>query len=168
MNGLKVLIISLSLFLSSYGLAKNWEKTKTPFHSSHTGEQTLDQHQSLSQKQIKQVQKRLNQQGHSLVVDGIFGPNTKKAVKNFQKRHQLVASGELTAPTLENLGIFATPDSQTRRPASLQQDPNTLDVEEDNERFKEELRQEDSENKELDYEELDVDLPINSTPIDNY
>ncbi len=164
MKGLKILLVSLFLLSCFPAWAESGGKNKIPFHSSHTGEQTVEPSQELSNKKIMQVQRRLNQKGHNLRIDGILGPNTKEAIRDFQSNHQLLANGELTPSTLESLEIENARASQTRKPASITQDPNSLDVEEDDQRFREKLKKE----KKLDYEELDVEIPINSTPIDNY
>ncbi len=164
MKGLKILIVSALLFSCFSAWAESLQKTKIPFHSSHTGEQTESSYLEFSNKKIKQVQRSLNQNGHNLQIDGILGPNTKMALRDFQKKHRLLASGSLTPNTLSTLGIENATASQTRKPASIQQDPSSLEVEEDDQRFREKLKKE----KELDYEELDVEIPINSTPIDNY
>jgi peptidoglycan hydrolase-like protein with peptidoglycan-binding domain len=42
---------------------------------------------------IKTLQYLLQARGHSVAVDGVFGPNTEAAVKAFQASHGLVADG---------------------------------------------------------------------------
>jgi peptidoglycan hydrolase-like protein with peptidoglycan-binding domain len=42
---------------------------------------------------IKTLQHLLQARGHSIVVDGVFGPNTGAAVKAFQASHGLTADG---------------------------------------------------------------------------
>jgi len=42
---------------------------------------------------VKELQTKLNQLGYKLVVDGIFGNATEKAVKDFQKANGLVVDG---------------------------------------------------------------------------
>jgi len=44
-------------------------------------------------KHVEILQKLLNKVGYRLTVDGIFGRNTEKAVKSFQKRSGLVVDG---------------------------------------------------------------------------
>lgn len=44
-------------------------------------------------KDVKRLQKALDKRGHKLKVDGAYGPNTKDAVKTFQKNHNLHVDG---------------------------------------------------------------------------
>ncbi len=52
---------------------------------------------------VKQLQELLNQQGFSLLTDGIFGPGTVAAVKKFQRDRQLVVDGIVGNSTWEAL-----------------------------------------------------------------
>jgi len=61
---------------------------------------------------IKQAQHVLLQRGYQPgVADGVWGKNTRAALKQFQRDHGLAVSGELDAPTLAALGLLpsATP-----------------------------------------------------------
>lgn len=51
---------------------------------------------------VKQIQRYLNWwQNAGLVVDGIFGPKTEKAVKNFQKVQKLKQNGVISSAEIE-------------------------------------------------------------------
>jgi len=52
---------------------------------------------------VKLVQKLLNQHGYNLKVDGIFGPKTLAAVKDFQKKNGLKVDGIVGPKTLAKL-----------------------------------------------------------------
>lgn len=69
---------------------------------------------SLSKDQIRQLQLGLNKQGfHSGKADGIWGPETDSAVKNFQQAKNLPGSGHLNQQTLQQLGVNVTAQGQT-------------------------------------------------------
>jgi peptidoglycan hydrolase-like protein with peptidoglycan-binding domain len=55
---------------------------------------------------IRALQRELAQKGHEAgAVDGVWGENTRQAVRSFQKDHNLEPTGTLTLPTLAALGI---------------------------------------------------------------
>jgi hypothetical protein len=59
----------------------------------------------LDQDNIRQVQQALEEKGFDAgPVDGILGPRTKDAVRNFQDRYGMKATGEIDNQTLFALG----------------------------------------------------------------
>lgn len=56
-------------------------------------------------QQVKQLQEKLNAQGDSLTLDGIFGPGTHAAVISFQARHGLNPDGIVGPATRAALGL---------------------------------------------------------------
>lgn len=64
---------------------------------------------------VAELQKRLNQEGYSLAVDGEFGKETNKAVKDYQKRNGLVVDGIVGQNTWASLlkSPAATPGDST-------------------------------------------------------
>ena len=63
------------------------------------------QQSSLSQETIKQVQEKLKAAGYDVQVDGIMGPKTQAALKEYQQKQGLQASGQLDRQTLAALGV---------------------------------------------------------------
>ena len=62
--------------------------------------------QQLSQEEIRQVQQKLSEMGHDPgPVDGIWGPRTQAAVKEFQQQKDIQATGQLDQKTLSELGV---------------------------------------------------------------
>lgn len=53
---------------------------------------------------VKQLQTTLTKKGFVTKADGIFGVNTKKQVKAFQKKHKITQTGVVTKSTCEALG----------------------------------------------------------------
>jgi peptidoglycan hydrolase-like protein with peptidoglycan-binding domain len=60
---------------------------------------------TLNPDKIRQVQQALQNKGSDPgPIDGIFGPKTKEAVRNFQDRYGMKADGEIDNQTLYALG----------------------------------------------------------------
>jgi peptidoglycan hydrolase-like protein with peptidoglycan-binding domain len=75
----------------------------------------------LSKEQIRQIQTRLNNAGfNAKAVDGVWGDNTRQALRNYQKQQNLPGDGELNQQTLSALGVevAATGDSQANGTAA--------------------------------------------------
>ena len=61
---------------------------------------------STNRSELRQVQQKLNELGFNAGhVDGIWGPNTQAAVRNFQQSKGLQATGTLDEKTANALGI---------------------------------------------------------------
>ena len=68
-------------------------------------QQQQGQQQSRSEA-VKELQQALNDQGYSAgPVDGIMGPQTQSAVRNYQEAQGMQASGEVDQETLSSLGL---------------------------------------------------------------
>jgi hypothetical protein len=71
--------------------------------------------QDLSQSEIKQVQQALQKEGfHAGPTDGLWGPETKSAVKEFQQSKQMQPTGQLDRQTVADLGLDASQFSQSQ------------------------------------------------------
>lgn len=57
-----------------------------------------------------EVQMALNRHGAGLVVDGMTGPTTRRAIREFQREHGLVIDGVAGPKTLAALGLQGTHD----------------------------------------------------------
>ena len=55
--------------------------------------------------QVRKVQRALNERGFNLAVDGVYGPNTERAVRDFQGSTGLAQTGTLDNETLTRLGV---------------------------------------------------------------
>ncbi|MEP7062532.1 MAG: peptidoglycan-binding domain-containing protein [Betaproteobacteria bacterium] len=54
---------------------------------------------------VSKAQSALNDKGFNVAVDGKFGPNTEDAVRSFQDKNGLTATGTLDDATLAALGV---------------------------------------------------------------
>jgi hypothetical protein len=58
-----------------------------------------------SDESVRQLQTALNAQGYSLAVDGVHGPATENALRDFQAKHGLASTGQLDSETKARLGL---------------------------------------------------------------
>lgn len=90
------------------------------FHT--TGSDTLSV-QTLSQsgsrgEEVRRIQAKLKEQGYYQgSVDGIYGKETEKAVKAFQKKNGLTTDGVAGTNTLQKLGISASASKNSKENA---------------------------------------------------
>jgi peptidoglycan hydrolase-like protein with peptidoglycan-binding domain len=59
-----------------------------------------------SSDEVRQVQQHLKDKGQDVgAVDGVMGPKTRSALKNFQQQQGLTASGDIDASTRRAVGV---------------------------------------------------------------
>jgi peptidoglycan hydrolase-like protein with peptidoglycan-binding domain len=56
---------------------------------------------------VRQVQEKLKSAGHDIQVDGVWGPNTQAALREYQQKQGHQPTGELDQQTLSALGVEA-------------------------------------------------------------
>lgn len=62
--------------------------------------------QRLSRQEIRQVQQTLDKDGfHAGSADGLWGPETRNAIKKFQQSKDIRADGRLNRQTMADLGL---------------------------------------------------------------
>jgi outer membrane lipoprotein SlyB len=54
-------------------------------------------------EQVRKAQSALNDQGYNVQVDGVMGPQTEGAIRSYQEKNGLTASGTLDDATLRKL-----------------------------------------------------------------
>ena len=84
--------------------------------ASNQGSAASPGNQMASAQDVRKVQNYLQQKGYNVKVDGIWGPKTSDAVKQFQQQNNLQATGQLDQQTLAQMNI--QPSGQQRAPAS--------------------------------------------------
>ena len=58
-----------------------------------------------SDPQVAQLQRALDANGANVRVDGVMGPDTQTALRNYQQQHGLQPTGELDAQTRTSLNL---------------------------------------------------------------
>jgi peptidoglycan hydrolase-like protein with peptidoglycan-binding domain len=58
-----------------------------------------------SQREVRQIQAALRRSGERVKVDGRWGPKTSAALRDYQQKNGLQASGELDDATLQKLNV---------------------------------------------------------------
>ncbi len=94
-----VLIVTLCLAAFSFmGVASATEKvvSKKPLRKNVA---------LLEKSRVKEVQQVLIDAGFKTKASGFLGPQTRRALKNYQKRNGLKATGRLNKATLSKMGI---------------------------------------------------------------
>jgi peptidoglycan hydrolase-like protein with peptidoglycan-binding domain len=67
---------------------------------------------------VREAQTKLNDMGfHAGRVDGVWGPRTQAAVRNFQQSEDLETTGQLNQETMNALGLEKTGREKEERPA---------------------------------------------------
>jgi peptidoglycan hydrolase-like protein with peptidoglycan-binding domain len=87
----------------------------------------------LNEDQVRRIQQALDSRGFHVGVDGMWGPRTETALRDFQKAQKLPASGEFNQQTIMALGMnmaeFGLPNTPSTTgqgsPQSNQPNPNT-------------------------------------------
>ncbi len=94
--------LALPLAASLPGLA---QQGSTPAQQMQPGASASNAAVSLNPDQIRQLQQSLNDNGFDAgKVDGVFGPSTRAALRQFQSKAGLQPTGELDAQTLTAVG----------------------------------------------------------------
>ena len=104
--------------------------TTSSITSSQRVTQTLDRfaegnglmRRGMTGQAVTDLQKALRAQGHPIDADGVFGPETERAVKSFQQQHGLIRDGVVGQETADRLRDLHRADRgdgiDTRRPGS--------------------------------------------------
>lgn len=100
------LLIAGATAVSFSAIAADEQKERQqPQAQSSQSSQQGQQQASQSQETVKQAQEKLSAAGHQVQPDGIMGPKTQAALKEFQQSKGLQASGQLDQQTIAALEI---------------------------------------------------------------
>jgi peptidoglycan hydrolase-like protein with peptidoglycan-binding domain len=81
---------------------------------------------SANSEQVKAIQQALKDQGHDPGdIDGIMGPKTQAALRDYQQKQGLKATGRLDAETSAKLGVEAKTSAAPSSSSSPAASPST-------------------------------------------
>ncbi|MCB0348367.1 MAG: peptidoglycan-binding protein [Bdellovibrionales bacterium] len=86
---------------------------------SHTNDMADRTTKMIKTDTIRSTQAALKDEGYNVKVDGILGPNTRTAIRQFQTDRELSVTGNINSETLSALAIDS---SGYRMPASVEED----------------------------------------------
>jgi len=80
--------------------------------------------------EVAEIQKLLSVIGYDLIIDGDFGPKTKRSVKAFQKKAGILNDGIVTQSTYDALKIYASSKRDINNPQIARDDHDygSLDI----------------------------------------
>lgn len=101
---MKTKLLSVCLLVLLNACAKKTAPEPTPVVETKPIESSVQD--EVSVPSVADVQKALNKRGAKIKVDGRMGPTTKQAVKSFQAKNKLKATGIADEETLKKLGLM--------------------------------------------------------------
>jgi peptidoglycan hydrolase-like protein with peptidoglycan-binding domain len=92
---------------STYGTSGSTMGSNTaPSGSTYgTTGSTMGSNTNMSSDNIRQLQQALNDNGEQVNIDGVMGPQTERALRDYQQKNGLQASGMLDEQTRQKLNI---------------------------------------------------------------
>ena len=61
--------------------------------------------QSMSRSEVREVQRALNNAGYDIAVDGVWGPNSRRALSDYQRNNNLNVTGRADRDTMAAMNI---------------------------------------------------------------
>jgi peptidoglycan hydrolase-like protein with peptidoglycan-binding domain len=69
---------------------------------------------AMNSEQVRQVQQALSNKGHDVgPIDGIMGPRTRAALRDYQRQNNLSGASGMDQQTLDSLGVHASAGTST-------------------------------------------------------
>ncbi len=73
----------------------------------------------MTSNTIRDVQQSLQQDGlYRGQIDGVWGPQTRSAVRRYQQQHNITVTGQLDQETLSSMNLGGTNQGSAQQPAS--------------------------------------------------
>lgn len=107
---LPMVVLTATLLSTSGAFAAGQQSGQDQSYGQKSGQQAQSgsmgmSSQKLSSDQVRQVQEELAERGHQIDVDGIWGPKTQQALRDFQKEQGMQETGQLNQQTASALGL---------------------------------------------------------------
>jgi peptidoglycan hydrolase-like protein with peptidoglycan-binding domain len=97
--------------------AAGWSQTSSdmPGYNSSSGSSSMGKSATYGQwsrEDVKSVQEALKDKGHNPgPIDGVMGPQTQQALRNFQRAQNIQQTGQLDSSTASALGVTLSSNS---------------------------------------------------------
>lgn len=105
--------VSLSAVAADEQKQRQQPGAQSSQQSASGGASASQRGQHMSQETVRQVQQALKDEGHDLQVDGMMGPKTQAALKEYQQSKGMPATGQLNQQTLSALGVSESGSAAT-------------------------------------------------------
>jgi peptidoglycan hydrolase-like protein with peptidoglycan-binding domain len=102
------LLMAISLFCFAFavaGASASWAANASKMTPGKATMAPVTAKKQTPSDQTMAVQKALNKEGYKLKDDGLMGKHTRAAIRSFQKKNGLKATGTPDEETLAKLGI---------------------------------------------------------------
>ncbi len=115
MNFKTTAIAAACIALAPAAFAEGTNTTGTTSGMSRgSGHMATGAHSTMSSDQVRQIQQALSDRGYDPgPVDGVMGPKTQQAMRNFRQGQGLTGSDSMDSATLSALGVDATGSSRS-------------------------------------------------------
>jgi peptidoglycan hydrolase-like protein with peptidoglycan-binding domain len=102
--GVAAIVLATTVTTPSYAQAPSMPAKSMPAKSAKAAKPAMAKKATADSK-VMAVQEALVKQGYKVKVDGMMGKKTRSAIRKFQAKNKLKATGRIDEQTLSKLGV---------------------------------------------------------------